>query len=94
MNLNYNPWKIKFSSLSSSSLFLSLSLVALDKHPIFTKYFLYQTFQPAGKVRKASEAFSSSTRALSGCHGSVILFEASVAGFKMRVFSLPLGPQG
>ena len=26
MNLNYNPWKIKFSSSSSSSLSLSLSL--------------------------------------------------------------------
>jgi len=68
--------------------------VALDKHPIFTKYFLYQTLQPAGKVRKASEAFSSSTPALSDCHGSVIVFEASVEGFKMRVFSPPLGPQG
>ena len=28
MNLNYNPWKIKFSSSSSFSLPLSLSLVS------------------------------------------------------------------
>ena len=30
MNLNYNPWKIKFSSSSSSSSSLSLSLSAVE----------------------------------------------------------------
>ena len=30
MNLNYNPWKIKFSSSSSSSLSLSLLKIAFD----------------------------------------------------------------
>ena len=30
MNLNYNPWKIKFSSSSSSSSSLSLFFIAFD----------------------------------------------------------------
>ncbi len=44
MNLNYNPWKIKFSSSSSSSLSLSLSLRSLAieaKNPQLSSVVLY-----------------------------------------------------
>ena len=39
MNLNYNPWKIKFSS--SSSLSLSLSLSLLNISDLYLSYFAY-----------------------------------------------------
>ena len=42
MNLNYNPWKIKFSSSSSSSLSLSLSLILTS--PTLTATVVSDTF--------------------------------------------------
>ena len=44
MNLNYNPWKIRFSSSSSSSLSLSLSL------SLYTHNFSTQAVAEQGRL--------------------------------------------